>query len=51
LMRVQKPDGVTPDKWSQAKRAAARKLAGLYYKMGRQAPDAIYQAAGMKIPG
>jgi hypothetical protein len=51
LMRVQKPDGVAPDKWSQAKRAAAKKLVGLYKQMGRQAPDAIYQTAGLKIPG
>ena len=50
LMRVQKPDGVSPDDWSTAKRRAAKKLVNLYDQMGRQAPDAIYQAAGLKIP-
>jgi hypothetical protein len=50
LMRLQKPDGVAADKWSSAKKAAARKLVGLYKDMSRQAPDVIYRAAGMKIP-
>ena len=50
LMRLQKPDGVTADKWSSAKKAAARKLVSLYKDMNRQAPDVIYRAAGMKIP-
>jgi hypothetical protein len=50
LMRVQRPDRVPQAKWAEAKRAAARKLIRLYGQMGRQAPDAIYQAAGMKMP-
>ncbi len=50
LMRVQRPDGVAADAWSAAKRKAARTLVGLYDKMGRQAPDSIYQAADMKMP-
>ena len=50
LMRLQKPDGVSADDWSAAKRKGAKKLVGLYDQMGRQAPDAIYQAAGLKIP-
>jgi hypothetical protein len=50
LTRAQKPAGVAQDKWVGAKRAAAKDLVQLYNEMGRQAPDAIYQIAGLKIP-
>ncbi len=50
LMRVQRPEGVSAEDWSAAKRKAAKKLISLYGQMGRQAPDAIYQAAGMRMP-
>lgn len=50
ITRVQKPDGVSADAWSSAKRKAAQKLVSLYRRMGRIAPETIYRMAGEKMP-
>lgn len=49
LLRVQKPDGVTPEEFAKQKKQAAAKIAALYQEhLDRPAPASILRVAGKK---
>ena len=50
ITRVQAPSGVSAASFATAKRSAAKKLIGLYSRMGRTAPASCYRIAGMNPP-